>query len=51
MTVQGSMIILSIYYTSCFGDKFMFDKNIIPILHKSDEEYQLLNNYVNVINE
>ena len=33
------------------GDKFIFDKNIVSIFHKSNEKYQLLNNYVNIIDE
>ena len=49
MTSQGNIINLIEYYLSRFGDKFIFDKNIVSIFHKSNEKYQLLNNYVNII--
>ena len=51
MTAQKNIINLFEYYMNCFGDKFIFDKNIVSIFHKSNEKYQLLNNYVNIIDE
>ena len=51
MIAQGNKINLIEYCRSRFGDKFIFDKNITSIFHKSNEKYQLLNNYVNIIDE
>ena len=51
MTAQENIINWIEYYMSCFGDKFIFDKNIAPIFYKSNEKYQLLNNTVNIIDE
>ena len=51
MTAQGNIIFLINYYRSRFGIKFIFDKNIGSIFHKSNEKYQLLNNYINIIDE
>ena len=49
MTARVSIINLIEYYISSLGDEFIFDKNIVSIFHKSNEKYQLLNNYVNII--
>ena len=51
MTAQDNIINLIEYYMSCFGDKFIFDKYIVSIFHKSNEKYQLLNNTVNIIDK
>ena len=51
MTAQGNKINLIEYCRSYFRDKFIFDKDITSIFHKSNKKYQLLNNCVNIIDE
>ena len=51
MTAKGNIINLIAYYMSRFGDEFIFDKNIVSIIHYNNKKYQLLNNTVNIIDE
>jgi hypothetical protein len=51
MTDQGNIINLIEYYMSRFGDESIFYKNIVSIFHENNEKCQLLNNYVNIIDE
>ena len=51
MTDQGNIINLIRYCMNPHRNKFIFDKNIVSISHKTNEKYYLLNNKVNIIDE